>query len=823
MKKLFCFILAAAMALGMCACSQPESPAETPSTTQPTTAPTEPTPTEPKPTEPEPTEPAPTEPSAISNDWRDFSFRLEGHVYRLPCDFSEFAENGWTLKYFYTDLPLEPYSSRADFMQKDGLQVQISLVNPGDQSKAPEDCLVDSISIYEGFYGHFDFEVAKGISVGCSSRKVLDAFGDAQDETWYGEGDDGGEPISINMLRYETDVGYYQSMSLHFSWDDALEEIHLINYVILDELPVSCEHQYAQDEIAATCTTDGRLIGTCIHCGDSYSETTAALNHDYISGKCSNCGHTKSVTVNGSFNNWNGNDMVWTEEGYTFSVTLEAGTYMFKVIKDGTWLGNNGEIQDTTTATSDIGWEFTSWGDDCALVATGGTYNFTFNFDTNFLVIEFVHTHAYTAGTVVEPTCTEKGYTVYTCSGCNDSYTADEVAALGHSYETVVTAPTCTNVGYTTYTCATCGDSYVADEVAALGHTWVDADCDTAKTCSVCGATEGSALGHASVTYSFVNNTHTFTCTVCGEVAFTKAAASSAERFGLKGASPVLSDDIVMVYETFIPAGFEKAYMVFEFNGETTVVTESEYVASTGRTCFRFPGLNPQKMGDNIHATLYAYVDGYEVSIVNANYSMVQYCDRQLKNTGISAELRTALSDLLIYGEMNQIYEGYKTDALCTSLLSANAVLTPSTFPAAGVDASWNVQGMSGTKLDDCTFTGVGVTLGAKIVIGLNVTCTDIQRFSFKVTIGDMTYDVAGSDLVPTGAANKYVLNFDKITAIQLGETITFTIWEGDTQVSRTATYSVYSYIYKNQNTADVNMANLLKAIYNYGEAVKAL
>lgn len=290
MKKLFCFILAAAMALGMCACAGPESPAETPSTTQPTTAPTEPTPTEPKPTEPEPTEPTPTEPSAISNDWRDFSFRLEGHVYRLPCDFSEFAENGWTLKYFYTDLPLEPYSSRADFMQKDGLQVQISLVNPGDQSKAPEDCLVDSISIYEGFYGHFDFEVAKGISVGCSSRKVLDAFGDAQDETWYGEGDDGGEPISINMLRYETDAGYYQSMSLHFSWDDALEEIHLINYVILDELPVSCEHQYAQDEIAATCTTDGRLIGTCIHCGDSWTEILPATGHSFVEGSCSRCG-----------------------------------------------------------------------------------------------------------------------------------------------------------------------------------------------------------------------------------------------------------------------------------------------------------------------------------------------------------------------------------------------------------------------------------------------------------------------------------------------------------------------------------------------------
>ena len=38
-----------------------------------------------------------------------------------------------------------------------------------------------------------------------------------------------------------------------------------------------------------------------------------------------------------------------------------------------------------------------------------------------------------------------------------------------HQYEAVVTAPTCTEGGYTTYTCA-CGDTYIADETEALGH-----------------------------------------------------------------------------------------------------------------------------------------------------------------------------------------------------------------------------------------------------------------------------------------------------------------------------------------------------------------
>ena len=51
-----------------------------------------------------------------------------------------------------------------------------------------------------------------------------------------------------------------------------------------------------------------------------------------------------------------------------------------------------------------------------------------------------------------------------------------------HSYEAVVTAPTCTEGGYTTYTCD-CGDSYIADETAALGHAW------KGTSCTRCGAT----------------------------------------------------------------------------------------------------------------------------------------------------------------------------------------------------------------------------------------------------------------------------------------------------------------------------------------------
>ena len=45
-----------------------------------------------------------------------------------------------------------------------------------------------------------------------------------------------------------------------------------------------------------------------------------------------------------------------------------------------------------------------------------------------------------------------------------------------HVYEAVVTAPTCTDGGYTTYTCE-CGDSYRAEYTDALGHDWHGTGC----------------------------------------------------------------------------------------------------------------------------------------------------------------------------------------------------------------------------------------------------------------------------------------------------------------------------------------------------------
>lgn len=68
------------------------------------------------------------------------------------------------------------------------------------------------------------------------------------------------------------------------------------------------------------------------------------------------------------------------------------------------------------------------------------------------------------------PTCTEKGWNAYeTCSRC-DHTTYAELPALNHDYQAVTVEPTCEADGYTVFTCSRCKDSYTADPTDQLGH-----------------------------------------------------------------------------------------------------------------------------------------------------------------------------------------------------------------------------------------------------------------------------------------------------------------------------------------------------------------
>ena len=78
--------------------------------------------------------------------------------------------------------------------------------------------------------------------------------------------------------------------------------------------------------------------------------------------------------------------------------------------------------------------------------------------------------HALVQHAAKAPTCTEKGWDAYkTCSRC-DYTTYAEQPALNHDYQAVTVEPTCETDGYTVFTCSRCKDSYTADPTDKLGH-----------------------------------------------------------------------------------------------------------------------------------------------------------------------------------------------------------------------------------------------------------------------------------------------------------------------------------------------------------------
>ena len=97
------------------------------------------------------------------------------------------------------------------------------------------------------------------------------------------------------------------------------------------------------------------------------------------------------------------------------------------------------------------------------------------NQDLTGATIHYNHIHNYSLlpPTVVAATCTENGYTEYTC--IYGETHREYISALGHDYSRIlsVVQPTCTAAGYTNAVCVRCDQKGRIADIPALGHAMV--------------------------------------------------------------------------------------------------------------------------------------------------------------------------------------------------------------------------------------------------------------------------------------------------------------------------------------------------------------
>lgn len=280
------------------------------------------------------------------------------------------------------------------------------------------------------------------------------------------------------------------------------------DYVEVETLP-ALGHSWDQGVVTkkATCAEEGILEFTCSVCGETKQESIDMIEHDYtdnykiIAPTCIARGYTINICNVCAHEEIDSNSYV-DALGHDFSVNVdklpteddEVGSYIHKCNRCG-YETTSGFVIDPENLLKD---EAASKAPTCTEDGYD-VYHATVDGNVYTYIVVVHHlTHKYDEKITQAPTCTEAGLRTYTCSNCGDSYTED-IAALGHKYEAVVTPATCTKDGYTTYTCSACSDSYVANIVPALGHTSDEGTITTQPTCGTPGY-------------------KTYKCLTCGEV-----------------------------------------------------------------------------------------------------------------------------------------------------------------------------------------------------------------------------------------------------------------------------------------------------------------
>ena len=227
--------------------------------------------------------------------------------------------------------------------------------------------------------------------------------------------------------------------------------------------------------------------------------------------------------------------------------------------------------------------------------------------------------------TLVKPSCTEGGYTIFTCKDCQDTYIGNETDPLGHSYESFVTEPSCTADGFTKHICSRCKDEYIDSEIPKLEHEWLDATCTAPRTCKNCSIKTGEPLGHSLSDWEMSSSEHWKVCTKesCQEeVPGTRGIHGD---WNYDGACDFCGYDFPEIYsvttgeKAVLEYVYDKPFLIIangDYDKFMNVMVDDEtvvrlyYTVSPGSTEVRFSSEYLKTLSLGVHTVKFIFADG---------------------------------------------------------------------------------------------------------------------------------------------------------------------------------------------------------------------
>ncbi len=280
-----------------------------------------------------------------------------------------------------------------------------------------------------------------------------------------------------------------------------LSDVHCT--VCEELLTAALGHEYGEEIVPPTCTEQGYTLHACVRGDDSYTDTFVdATGH--TEGAPATCTEDQTCTACGEVLS------EALEHDHRSTVTLPA-----TCTEPGVMTAACTRCEDTFTRAIPPNGHTPGSEATCteAQLCTVCHQQLTEKLGHNY------------GSVTVDPTCTDRGYELHTCSRCQISYLDTFVPAKGHTpgvaasctepqtctvcsavlaqaqehtYQETEVEATCLEQGYILHTCTHCSHSYVGDTVPALGHRGDigAATCIDPVICVRCNTVMAERLGH---------------------------------------------------------------------------------------------------------------------------------------------------------------------------------------------------------------------------------------------------------------------------------------------------------------------------------------